>query len=53
MFYVCDRCGANLDPGERCDRDERIERLKMFFNDNTTTDDDGQTRFKEIDYARQ
>lgn len=51
-FNTCPQCGCNLDPGERCDCNERIERLKMLFNHNTTTDDDGQIRFKEIGYAR-
>ena len=22
MHYICDRCGAHLDPGEHCDCDE-------------------------------
>lgn len=52
-FNTCLQCGCNLDPGERCDCNERIEILKMLFNDSTTTDDDGQIRFKEIGYARQ
>lgn len=26
MFKTCERCRANLDPGERCDCQEELER---------------------------
>ena len=34
--YVCNSCGATLDPGEKCtcneDRDERIRLMRQFIS---------------------
>lgn len=28
-FYICEHCGANLDPGEKCDCQEYLEELDI------------------------
>lgn len=31
-FYdICEKCGAHLDPGERCDCEDEQERLSKFY----------------------
>lgn len=41
-FNVCKNCGANLDPGEKCDcREEKQKRLS-FFENVFSEDSDGQ-----------
>lgn len=37
-YNVCDRCGANLDPGERCDCEQSL------FLPGTTTEDKKEGR---------
>ena len=51
MFRKCDNCGANLDPGEKCDCNKETERLRKFFVENTRVGADSQMEFdfkKEI-----
>lgn len=48
MFYVCDRCGANLDPGEKCDCEDKLYQSIEYFKQITIVGDDGQIKFKEM-----
>lgn len=45
--YICDRCGARLDPGERCECAESITALTVKWSRLVETDDsrNGQLRF--------
>lgn len=45
MFRKCDNCGANLDPGEKCDCNKETERLRKFFTENTKVGADSQMEF--------
>ena len=45
MFRKCDNCGANLDPGEKCDCNKETERLRKFFVENTRVGADSQIEF--------
>ena len=38
MFKICEYCGANLDPGERCDCDRTHERNRKLFSSLVDTD---------------
>jgi hypothetical protein len=31
VFKICEQCGANLDPGEKCDCNEISEVLRMKY----------------------
>ena len=52
-WYKCERCGANLDPGEHCEcreeKNERINRMCELFH----TENNGQLVLREvIDYGK-
>lgn len=38
MFKTCNYCGANLDPGEKCDCDRVHEKNKKIFSKLINTD---------------
>ena len=40
--YICDRCGAYLDPGERCTWRDRHERNRAMVDELLAEDQDGQ-----------
>lgn len=46
---ICDECGANLDPGERCDcKDEQKKKIRYIENyiaENFEKRKDGQMQF--------
>ena len=44
-YKTCPLCGANLDPMEKCDCQERAEQLRKKFELITTVSDNGQTAF--------
>ena len=48
--YICDRCGARLDPGEKCECTESITALTAKWSRLVLTDDsrNGQLRFNLI-----
>lgn len=55
MRYICDRCGAHLDPGERCDRDQyeqpevemaRIPQHKPNVSRETFFDQEASQRYR-------
>lgn len=31
FYSICNKCGANLDPGEHCDCEDRKEKQSEFF----------------------
>lgn len=39
---LCIECGANLDPGEKCDCYKKSEQIKRKYELLTTVNDDGQ-----------
>ena len=43
---ICENCGAILDPGEKCDCNERTERLADFWQGVTEQGPDGQIIFR-------
>ena len=43
----CEFCGANLDPGERCDCHERAKENKKKIESMLFTESDGQMVLKE------
>lgn len=47
-YRVCEVCGSNLDPGERCDCWRDKERIQNLL----TVGTDGQLKIKEIDYGK-
>ncbi|MBQ8924062.1 MAG: hypothetical protein IJ053_04635 [Lachnospiraceae bacterium] len=51
MYYrECEFCGSNLDPQERCDCREELERKKMEIK-NVLDDSEPQLKFKfAVDY---
>lgn len=48
MAYICDYCGAHLDPGEKCDCQREDERLKETWRRLTSEDKNGQITFIDI-----
>lgn len=46
--YQCPICGANLDPGEHCDCEDKSAELLKKFEDILFTDKDGQVSMKEV-----
>ncbi len=48
MYYnVCEYCGANLDPGERCDCQDRKKKQEEFLLRMINPGSDGQMAMKE------
>lgn len=46
MYYnVCQECGANLDPGERCDCKKEKKRREQAFESMIKVDDTDQLTF--------
>ena len=45
--YICDNCGAYLDPGERCTCRDAHERNLRMVDELLTEDQDGQMTLKE------
>ena len=45
--YICDTCGAYLDPGERCTCNETHERNLRMVEELLEPDADGQMTLKE------
>ena len=45
--YICDTCGAHLDPGERCTCQDTHERNLAMVGELLTEDYDGQMTLKE------
>lgn len=45
--YICDTCGAYLDPGERCTCNETHEKNLRMVDELLTEDRDGQMTLKE------
>ena len=45
--YICDRCGAYLDPGERCTCHDTHERNLAIVDEFLTEDQEGQITLKE------
>ena len=41
-FNVCKNCGANLDPGEKCDCREEEQKSFRFFENVFSEEPDGQ-----------
>lgn len=48
LFKQCEFCGANLDPGEKCDCKEKVQELIERYKQNTTVEQDGQISFLEV-----
>ena len=46
--YICDNCGAYLDPGERCTCRDTHERNLQMVDELLTEDQDGQMTLKEM-----
>lgn len=46
--YICDTCGAYLDPGERCTCHETHEKNLRMVDELLEPDADGQMTLKEI-----
>ena len=44
MAYLCEFCGAHLDPGEKCDCKREAEESAKKWQSMTTKDRDGQFR---------
>lgn len=36
-YRTCPRCGANLDPGEKCDCGRKKERINSYITENRNT----------------
>lgn len=49
MAYICEHCGAHLDPGEKCDCQREDERLKAAWQRFTREERHGQMIFITID----
>lgn len=54
-YNVCPLCGANLDPGEKCDCEDERDSMRTFYMESTRVEPmTGQTTFlldgKEFDY---
>ena len=48
MYYrTCHLCGANLDPGERCDCMEEKEKTAKKYEELLTSESNGQMILKE------
>lgn len=45
--YICDSCGAYLDPGERCTCRDTHERNLQMVDELLSEDQDGQMTLKE------
>lgn len=45
--YICDRCGAYLDPGERCTCRNTHERNLAMVDELLSEDQDGQMTLRE------
>lgn len=45
--YICDNCGAYLDPGERCTCQETHDRNLAMVDELLTEGQDGQMTLKE------
>lgn len=41
-FNTCCNCGANLDPGEKCDCQQNKTRLEKFYSERIKVKSDGQ-----------
>ena len=48
--YICDSCGAYLDPGERCTCRDTHERNLQMVDELLSEDQDGQMTLKEAMY---
>ena len=46
--YICDNCGAYLDPGERCTCHSTHEKNLQMVDELLTEDQDGQMILKEV-----
>ena len=46
--YICDNCGAYLDPGERCTCHDTHEKNLQMVDELLTEDQDGQMTLKEV-----
>lgn len=44
-YHICPDCGALLDPGERCDCQEKAELLRMKYEQLTAVNEHGQIEF--------
>lgn len=44
-FRVCDKCGSNLDPGERCTCNSKRERLARKYELLVSSNKNNQLRF--------
>ena len=47
IYHTCPLCGANLDPGERCDCEDNWMKVELP----PPADTDGQTDGKDRDYG--
>ena len=43
-FLVCKNCGANLEPGEKCDCMDRMQKVIRIFDKVLSEEPDGQIR---------
>ena len=46
MSYICEHCGAHLDPGEKCDCIAESEELRKRWESMIRTGKDGQQTFR-------
>ena len=46
--YVCQSCGANLDPGEKCDCTEKRKEAQILRKQLFVQEKDGQFALKEL-----
>ena len=45
-YRICDKCGANLDPSERCTCSSKRERLERKYDNLLTSNKSNQYTFK-------
>lgn len=45
-YYVCPKCGNNLDPGEKCDCEEIIKQQEGFYSQKMKVAENGQFVFQ-------
>lgn len=46
--YICQKCGAHLDPGERCDCDDKKSDIEEMYNNILSCDEEGQMILREV-----
>lgn len=49
--YICEKCGAFLDAGERCDCEEQEKEIEAKWSARLMTDSRGQLTFREAKHA--